>query len=289
MTYYYKNKLPVVDEVVIAKINVINDYGIELSLNEYSNIDGYMSYGELSRKKKVNVRSLLTVGKNILLIVIGIDVVKGYIDLSKRSINDEEIRIFNEKNKQHVQLYNFFKLLFMKLHNLTQSNLIDQELLYDWLSETLWYIQPLMSNEEIINLIFNKENNLSLIDQMNLTQTNFTTDNIKLLIDDYITNKLNKIKPTLNKSIKLLSHDINGLNDIKYILDYESYNTYAHMSLDFDIEINYKNNAIYVIIIKQKEFEILNKLNDLNYILNLLLEEIQIRTKNKNIIFDGII
>ena len=51
--YLYKKKIPNVDEIVIAKIEKITELGIDVSLVEYNNINGYISYSEVSRKKKI--------------------------------------------------------------------------------------------------------------------------------------------------------------------------------------------------------------------------------------------
>ena len=41
MVYYYKKKLPVIDDIVIAKVINISSYGIKVSLTEYNNIFGF--------------------------------------------------------------------------------------------------------------------------------------------------------------------------------------------------------------------------------------------------------
>ena len=104
MVFLYKNKIPSVDDIVIARVDKISQYGVNVTLIEYNNFSGFINCSELSRKKKVNMNKLLTVGKNIHLIVISVDEEKQLADLSKRSINDEEITIFNEKNKNQKNI-----------------------------------------------------------------------------------------------------------------------------------------------------------------------------------------
>lgn len=53
MVYYYKKKLPSIDDVVIAKVINISEYGIEVKLIEYNNVSGFINCGEVSRKKKL--------------------------------------------------------------------------------------------------------------------------------------------------------------------------------------------------------------------------------------------
>ena len=78
--HLYKNKLPKVDDIVLAKVENISQYGIEVSLNEYNGLKGFINCNEASRKKKVNLNSLFTVGKDVLLIVIQVDYEKKFID-----------------------------------------------------------------------------------------------------------------------------------------------------------------------------------------------------------------
>ena len=61
MVYLYKKKIPNVDEIVICKIEKITELGIDVSLVEYDNIKGYISYSEVSRKKK-DAKKIITIG-----------------------------------------------------------------------------------------------------------------------------------------------------------------------------------------------------------------------------------
>ena len=54
-------------------------------------------------------------GKDVLLNVIQVDESKNYIDLSKRTISEDDIKLFNDKHKLHIQLYNIFKHICMKV------------------------------------------------------------------------------------------------------------------------------------------------------------------------------
>jgi translation initiation factor 2 alpha subunit (eIF-2alpha) len=80
MVYYYKKKIPEIDDIVIARVEKISKLGIEVTLNEYNGIGAFINCGEVSRKKKVNFNTLLTVGKDVLLNVIQVDESKNYID-----------------------------------------------------------------------------------------------------------------------------------------------------------------------------------------------------------------
>jgi len=253
MVFLYKNKIPKRDDIVIAKVDNISPYGVNVTLIEYNNFQGFINCSEISRKKKVNMNKLLTIGKNIHLIVIAVDEEKGLADLSKRSINEEEINIYNEKNKNHIKLYNIFKSIFMKYNDIKKPDEINKDYLYDFLCDTIWDIEENFDYDSINKNLLSKNNNLEIINS--LKNNSIDIDKLKLLLDDYIDNKLFHAKPTLNSNIKLLSYNINGLEDIKYVLDLTTLSQYQNIIQDFIINITYMTNSNYSINIEQKEYE----------------------------------
>ena len=190
MVFLYKNKIPSVDDIVIARVDKISQYGVNVTLIEYNNFSGFINCSELSRKKKVNMNKLLTVGKNIHLIVISVDEEKQLADLSKRSINDEEITIFNEKNKNHIRLYNIFKSIFLKYNNFNNPSQINKDDLHTFMCNTIWNIQENYTFEEIEETLLNKNNNLEIL--KSLDDNLIDNDKLKKFLDDYIDNKLNQ-------------------------------------------------------------------------------------------------
>ena len=281
MVYYYKKKIPSIDDIVIARVEKISPYGIDVVLVEYNDIKGFINCNEVSRKKKVNLNKLLTVGKEILLNVIQVDEIKGYIDLSKRTISDEDIKLFTEKHKQHIQLYNIFKYIYMKLFNIEKSTL-DEDKLYNFMSDTLWELQIENENQNIISKLTTKNSNLEILEEINYEHKNFTIEQLKIIINDYIEEKLNRIKPYLTETIKLMTYSLNGLLDIKYSLDIESFECHENLKNDFYIKLNYMTNSIYSIIIEQKEFDLKNHLT-IEDAINLVKTEIKKRALEKNI------
>ena len=147
MVYCYKKKITEINDIVIAIVDKISEYGIEVTLSEYNNVKGFINCSEVSRKKRVNLNKLLTVGKDVLLHVIQIDEEKEFIDLSKRTIGDEDIKIFNVKHKLHIQLYNLFKQFYMKIMNINNLEQINEEKLYGFMCATLFQIQNEFENE----------------------------------------------------------------------------------------------------------------------------------------------
>ena len=290
MVYIYKNKFPNVDEIVIGKIEKITELGIDVSLIEYDNIKGYISYSEVSRKKKFNINKILTVGKDVHLIVINVDTIKGYIDLSKRTINDEEIKLFDEKYKKYLHLYSIFKYFYHRYYLLKYIS--DEKDFENFLNITLWKYQENYDNETILEKITNSDTNEIItntdknLELLNLTNTNENLNIIKLkeVIDEYIKTKLITIKLSKETIFNLYSLNENGFFDLKYVLDYKNYYFYNNVTEDYLINIIYETNSEYKIVIKQNEFIIKNQDYDINKLEENMLDEICKRSLEKNMV-----
>ena len=273
MVYYYKKKIPAIDNIVIAKVEKISELGIDVTLNEYNGIGGFINCGEVSRKKKVNFNTLLTVGKDVLLNVIQVDETKNYIDLSKRTISEDDIKLFNEKHKLHIHLYNIFKNLYMRIKNIDRLDNINDNDLYDFMCVSLFEIQSEYENEYICEKLLNKETNLEILNCIDYNLIKISIEEFKKILDEYIDNKVNRTKPELSETIKLMTYSLTGLADIKYSLDYESFAELEEISKDFEIKINYIMGSVYSIIIKQKDFD-LTGTNVIEDVLSMIKQEI---------------
>lgn len=280
MVYYYKKKLPSIDDVVIAKVINISEYGIEVELIEYNNVTGFINCGEVSRKKKVNFNKLLTIGKDILLHVIQVDEVKSMIDLSKRTISDDDVKQFTLQHRQHIQLYNLFKQLYMKINNTTNVNEIDQDDLHNFMCHTLFEIQTEFENEYLIEKIISKDTNMEIIESIDFESINFSPDEFKKILDEHIDKKINRTKPELNETVKLMTYSATGLEDLKYSMDYKNFDNYELLKKDFDIKINYISASAYSIILTQKDFDLLGEISIEDAII-LIKKEIKKRAEEK--------
>lgn len=282
MVYYYKKKLPSVDDVVIAKVINICEYGIEVSLIEYNGATGYINCSEVSRKKKVNFNKLLTIGKDILVHVLQVDEEKNMIDLSKRTIGDDDVKLFTDTHRSHIQLYNLFKQLYMKIHNIVIEKL-SQEELHNFLSLTLFELQTEFENEHLQSKLINKETNKEIIDSIVFDSIEgLDGEQFKSVLDDYIDKKINCTKPELTDSIKLMTYGATGVADIKYTLDFKSFENFTELSADFDIKINYMASSAYSIVICQKDFDIKGN-KTINEVNTYIKQEIKKRAMDKNL------
>lgn len=282
MVYYYKKKLPSVDDVVIAKVVNISEYGIEVSLIEYNGITGYINCSEVSRKKKVNFNKLLTIGKDILVHVLQVDEDKNMIDLSKRTIGDDDVKLFTDTHRSHIQLYNLFKQLYMRIYGIGIEK-ISQEELHKFLCLTLFELQTEFENEHLLSKLINKETNKEIIDSIDFDSIEgLDGEQFKSVLDDHIDKKINRTKPETTETIKLMTYSATGVADIKYTLDFKSFENFNELRADFDVKINYMTGSVYSIIISQKDFDLKgNKtINDVNTFIKL---EIKKRAEEKKI------
>jgi translation initiation factor 2 alpha subunit (eIF-2alpha) len=279
MVFIYNKKFPVVDEVVVAKIDNINELGINVSLIHYDNIKGYISYLEVSRKKKFNINKILTVGKEVHLIVINVDTVKGFVDLSKRTINNEEIALFDEKYKIYIKLYNMFRNFFKKYHDYKEE--YDDKQFEEFLQNTFWKFQVNLEDTEIYDTITNSDSNTELINQ----SLNLDLSKLKSIIDNYIKTNIFVVKPSKEIIFTLYSVEEEGYFDLKYTLDYKNFYFYNNVADDYSISILYETNSEYKIIIKQNDYVIKNQDYDIEKIEIDILDEILKRSTQKNMIF----
>ena len=86
--------------------------GAYISLLKYNNIEGMILFSKLSRHQIRSVSSLIKVGWIELVMVLHVDKEKGYIDLSKRRVSEEDIQACKERyNKSKLDSSIFFFLI----------------------------------------------------------------------------------------------------------------------------------------------------------------------------------
>lgn len=94
---YYEQKYPEVDEVVMVNVVQIAEMGAYVKLLEYDGQKGMILMSELSRKRIRSINKLVRVGRNECVLVTRVDQDKGYIDLSKRRVVQEDIKRCEDK------------------------------------------------------------------------------------------------------------------------------------------------------------------------------------------------
>lgn len=94
---FYKEKYPEVEDVVMVNVRSIAEMGAYVYLLEYNNIEGMILLSELSRRRIRSINKLIRVGKTEPVVVIRVDKMKGYIDLSKRRVSPEDVEKCTER------------------------------------------------------------------------------------------------------------------------------------------------------------------------------------------------
>ncbi|XP_047967922.1 eukaryotic translation initiation factor 2 subunit alpha homolog [Salvia hispanica] len=93
----YEARYPEVDQAVMIQVKSMADSGAYVSLLEYNNIEGMILFSELSRRRIRSISSLIKVGRIEPVMVLRVDKEKGYIDLSKRRVSEEDIQGCEER------------------------------------------------------------------------------------------------------------------------------------------------------------------------------------------------
>ncbi|KAH7416193.1 hypothetical protein KP509_14G079800 [Ceratopteris richardii] len=119
----YEAKYPEADDVVMVQVKSIAEMGAYVSLLEYNNIEGMILLSELSRRRIRSIGSLIKVGRQEPVMVIRVDKEKGYIDLSKRRVSEEDIQACEER-------YNKSKMVHSIMRHVADTTNADLEDLY---------------------------------------------------------------------------------------------------------------------------------------------------------------
>lgn len=88
---FYEARYPEIESLVMVNVRTIADMGAYVSLLEYNNIEGLILLSELSRRRIRSINKLIRVGRNEVAMVLRVDKDKGYIDLSKRRVDPEDV------------------------------------------------------------------------------------------------------------------------------------------------------------------------------------------------------
>jgi translation initiation factor 2 subunit 1 len=119
----YESPYPQAEDLVIVQVKNVAEMGAYVSLLEYNGIEGMILLSELSRRRIRSINKLIRVGRTEVVVVMRVDVDKGYIDLSKRRVSPEDIVKMEEK-------YNKSKAVHSIMRHVSESVKIKTEDLY---------------------------------------------------------------------------------------------------------------------------------------------------------------
>ncbi|KVH91989.1 Nucleic acid-binding, OB-fold [Cynara cardunculus var. scolymus] len=119
----YEARFPDVDMAVMIQVKSIGEMCAYVSLLEYNNIEGMILLSELSRRRIRSINSLIKVGRIEPVMVLHVDAEKGYVNLSKRRVSEEDIQICEDR-------YNKSKLVHSIMRHVAETMQLDLEDLY---------------------------------------------------------------------------------------------------------------------------------------------------------------
>jgi translation initiation factor 2 subunit 1 len=88
---WYQNPFPNVGECVMVRCERITDIGTYCKLLEYGDLEALVPITEVTKQRVRLVSHIIPVGRVFVAIVLSVDAEKGYIDLSKKRVNEEDI------------------------------------------------------------------------------------------------------------------------------------------------------------------------------------------------------
>ena len=127
---FYVEKFPEVEDIVMVNVQSIAEMGAYVRLLEYNNIEGMILLSELSRRRIRSINKLIRVGRDECVVVIRVDKEKGYIDLSKRRVSQEEAKLCENKYSKakcvHSILRHTVELLHQSKHEVDFEDLFQR-------------------------------------------------------------------------------------------------------------------------------------------------------------------
>src|SRR3569833_4596480 len=83
--------------------------GAYVKLLEYDDIDGMILLSELSRRRIRSIQMLIRVGRNEVVVVLRVDKEKGYIDLSRRRVTPEDVKLCEERYNKSKMVHSIMR------------------------------------------------------------------------------------------------------------------------------------------------------------------------------------
>lgn len=87
-----RRPVPSAGELVIGTVNKIFEYGAYLKLDEYSGVEAYLPWSEVSSKYVKDIHEILKENQKVVVKVIRVDTRKNQIDVSLKRVTDTEQR-----------------------------------------------------------------------------------------------------------------------------------------------------------------------------------------------------
>jgi len=112
----YEQKYPKIDDLVVVEVKSIEEMGAYVALKEYNDIEGMILLSELSRRRIRSINKLIRVGRLEVVVVLRVDEDKGYIDLSKRRVSEEDAAKCEEKYNKSKAVHSIMRHVAETMH-----------------------------------------------------------------------------------------------------------------------------------------------------------------------------
>jgi translation initiation factor 2 subunit 1 len=139
---FYEEKFPELHEAVNTNVTEIGEMGAYVKLLEYNNVPGMILLSELSRRRIRSINKLVRVGRDECAVVVRVDRDKGYIDLSKRRLSDDEKKRCENKFEKAKHVNSIVK------HTADVLGMQTNEELEDFMSKTAWALDRIYKKPE---------------------------------------------------------------------------------------------------------------------------------------------
>lgn len=117
----YENKYPEVDDLVMVEVKSIEEMGAYVHLKEYNDIEGMILLSELSRRRIRSINRIIRVGRQEVVAVLRVDKEKGYIDLSKKRVSEEEQQRCEDRYNKSKAVHSIMRHVAESLHKDMES------------------------------------------------------------------------------------------------------------------------------------------------------------------------
>lgn len=139
---FYEEKFPELHEAVNTNVTEIGEMGAYVKLLEYNNVGGMILLSELSRRRIRSINKLVRVGRDECAVVVRVDREKGYIDLSKRRLSDDEKKRCENKFEKAKHVNSIVK------HTADVLGMLTNEELEDFMSKSAWALDRIFKKPE---------------------------------------------------------------------------------------------------------------------------------------------
>lgn len=110
-----RKQLPDVNELVVATVKEIFDYGAYVTLDEYGEIRAFLPWSEITTKWVKDIRDVLREGMKVVGKVIRVNKAKMQIDISTKRVYDNERRKKLLEYKQRQKAHKILEMVAQKL------------------------------------------------------------------------------------------------------------------------------------------------------------------------------